>query len=100
MLAQAIARAATGGQAARAKELLGSALTLSVEKSEMYLKELEAIKSQLAVGTMALSHVLDTLKRLNKAPHTLQKAEYNLLKGCRDLDNAMEILKTDAASGE
>jgi hypothetical protein len=49
---------------------------------------------------MALSHVLDTLKRLNKAPHTLQKAEYNLLKGCRDLDNAMEILKTDAASGE
>jgi hypothetical protein len=66
----------------------------------MYLRELEDIRSQLAVGTMALSHVLDTLKRLDKAPHSLQQAELRFLEGCRDLNDAIEKIKVDAAGGE
>ena len=66
----------------------------------MYLRELKDVRAQLAVGTMALSHVInnlivDNLKRADKAACPLVQAELRFLEGCRDLDDAIEKLEND-----
>lgn len=61
----------------------------------MYVKELEAIRAQFAVGVMALSYVVNTLDRLDKIPFSLKRAELEFLEGCRSLNDAMDELKRD-----
>ena len=66
----------------------------------MYVKELENIRSQLAVGVMALSHIVDSLDRLDKVPYSLKRAEMEFLEGCRSLGDAVEELKIDSEKGQ
>jgi hypothetical protein len=63
------------------------------------IRELESIRAQIAVGTMALTYILDSQKRLGRNAHLLAQAEVDLLRGCSKLDEAIEEMRQhDAAN--